>query len=78
MAKISVANLYKTCSLVMVVNADGHQITVICNQVASTAVQTSAGLSWRCGAHRGIINAVFGEVVTTVEDDRPIPGARTL
>jgi hypothetical protein len=62
--KISVANLYKRCSL------NG------CGMIASTAVRMFDGsLYYRCGAHEGIVSATFGEVVHEVDDDNPITGS---
>ena len=69
MAKISVANLYKVCSLrTRNMNDFGSAASDNCGMVASSAVRDAYGsLWWRCGAHRAIISAVWGEVVTEIE-----------
>jgi hypothetical protein len=72
MSKIAIANLYKVCSLrARNLGQSPWTASDNCGQIASTAVKTPDGvLYWRCGAHAGIISAVFGEVVTEIEDER--------
>src|ERR1017187_1391976 len=66
---VNVANLYHVCSLKMRnLREPGTCASDCCGQLASTAVKDHTGnLYWRCGAHRAIISAVWGEVVTEYE-----------
>src|ERR1039457_1525480 len=68
--KINVANLYHVCSLKMRnLREPGTCASDCCGQMASTAVKDfyTGNMYWRCGAHQGIMSAVFGEVVTEIE-----------
>jgi hypothetical protein len=70
MSTVAVANLQEKCSL-RTCNADqiGEAKSDYCDMLASTAVRCVCCdmLHWRCGAHEGIVLAVFGEVVREIE-----------
>jgi hypothetical protein len=69
MPTVSVANLQKSCSLrVRNLDSTGWAASDNCGHLASTAVHMSKmHIQWRCGAHEGIVSAVFGEVVREIE-----------
>ncbi len=69
METIAVANLYMQCTLrVRNLDSPGWAASDNCGMLASTAVRMPDDyLYWRCGAHEGIVSAVFGEVVREVK-----------
>jgi hypothetical protein len=69
---VNVANLYHVCSLKMRnLREPGTCASDCCGRIASAGVKDyyTGVVYWRCGAHRAIISAVWGEVVTEIEVD---------